>query len=144
MTHKNTSSFCPLRAVGSGGYVGTGFWITTPCPSVTSGGVCLETSMLPMRGTTAGSSSLKVSNTHTNTHTLINAWFSTHNSQNMFSSSLRPVVFNSQKHFFYVLKDNAYQKTLRWRHGSWECVVTKEWCTVEEMCSVLIWIYLYL
>lgn len=106
MTHKNTSSFCPLRAVGSGGCVRTGFWITTPCPSVTSGGVCLETSMLPMRGTMAGSSSLKVSNTHTIMHTLINAWFSTHNSQNMFSSSLRPVVFNSQKQNFYVLKDN--------------------------------------
>lgn len=53
--------FSSLRAVGSGGCAGTGFWITTPCPSATSGGVCRETSTLPTRDTTAGSSSLKVS-----------------------------------------------------------------------------------
>lgn len=64
----DTSLFCFLRAAGSGGCVGTGFWITIPCPSVTSGEACPETLMLLMRGTTAGSSSSKVSNSHTDTH----------------------------------------------------------------------------
>lgn len=51
---------CFTRAAGSGGCAGTGFWITTPCPSITSGEGCLETSTLHTNGTMAGSSSLKV------------------------------------------------------------------------------------
>lgn len=48
------------RAAGSGGCAGTGFWITTPCPSITSGEACPGTSTPRTKGTTAGSSSLKV------------------------------------------------------------------------------------
>lgn len=51
---------CSIRAAGSGECAGTGFWITTPCPSITSGEGCLETSTPRTKGTTAGSSSLKV------------------------------------------------------------------------------------
>lgn len=51
---------CLTRAAGSGGCAGTGSWITTPCPSITSGEGCLETSTLHTNGTMAGSSSLKV------------------------------------------------------------------------------------
>lgn len=49
------------RAGGSGGSGTTGCWTTTPCPLDTSGGASLGTSMLPTRGMTGGSSSLKVS-----------------------------------------------------------------------------------
>lgn len=58
----------PCRVGGSGGFAGTGSWITTLCPLVTSGGVCPATSMPLTRDTTAGSSSLKVSRKFAKTH----------------------------------------------------------------------------
>lgn len=81
MKQLNTCNICPPRVVGSGGCVGTGFWITTLCPSVTSGGAYQATSMLHMRDTMADLSSSKVRKSHT--------------LMVMISSSLLPAEFNS-------------------------------------------------